>query len=75
MSRLRTALDEAETFVMKMPTRKAGLLFLDKDRVVQPDSDRLEDYQTHSGHRRGQWPTSTEISTAMFERYTKPPSS
>ncbi len=40
LSRLRIALDEAEIFVMKMPTGKAGLLFLDKGRVVQPDPSR-----------------------------------
>jgi hypothetical protein len=72
-SRLRTALEEAESFVMKMPTDKAGLLFLKDGHVVQPDSARLGEYQTHAGQRRGQWPTSAEISTAMFERYKKPP--
>lgn len=72
-SRLRTALDEAEAFVMRMPTGKAGLLFLQDGHVVQPDPARLGEYQTHAGQRRGQWPTSTEISTAMFERYKKSP--
>jgi len=70
--RLRTGLEEAEAFVMKMPTDKAGLLFLKDVHVVQPDPDRLGDYQTHAGRRRGQWPTSAEISGAMLERYTKP---
>lgn len=69
MRRLRATLDEAETFVMKMPTEKAGLLFLKDGHVVQPDPDRLEDYQTHAGQRRGQWPSSPEISAAMLERY------
>jgi hypothetical protein len=73
MRRLRAALDEAEAFVMRMPTDKAGLLFLSDGEVVQPDPDRLGEYQTHAGRRRGQWPTSAEISTAMFERYRKPP--
>ena len=71
--RLRIALDEAEAFVAGMPTEKAGLLFLEQGRVVQPDPARLGDYQTHAGQRRGQWPTSTEISTAMLEYYRKPP--
>jgi hypothetical protein len=71
--RLRSALDEAEAFVTKMPTDKAGLLFLKDGQVVQPDPARLEEYQTHAGQRRGQWPTSAEISTAMFERYKQPP--
>jgi hypothetical protein len=68
---LRSILDEAEAFVSRMPSEKAGLLFLEKGKVVQPDPDRLGEYQTHAGQRRGQWPTSVEISAAMFERYDK----
>jgi hypothetical protein len=74
-SRLRSALDEAENFVTRMPTEKMGLLFLKDGRVVQPDPTRLPDYQTHAGQRRGQWPGSQEIATAMFERYRKPSAS
>lgn len=70
--RLRAALDEAEAFVVQMPTEKAGLLFLKQGRAVQPDPARLGDYQTHRGQRRGQWPTSSEISTAMLEHYKSP---
>jgi hypothetical protein len=33
----------------------------------------LESYQTHAGQRRGQWPTNSEITAAMLERYTKKP--
>jgi hypothetical protein len=33
--RLRTALDEAEAFVMRMPTNKAGLLFLKDGHACQ----------------------------------------
>jgi hypothetical protein len=73
--RLRTALDEAETFVTGMPTEKLGLLFLKEGHVVQPDPVRLQDYQTHAGQRRGQWPGSPEITAAMFERYKNPPAS
>jgi hypothetical protein len=75
MTRLRAALDEAEAFVTQMPTEKAGLLFLKDGHVTQPDPGSLEDYQTHAGQRRGQWPTSPEISAAMLERYKQPPSS
>jgi hypothetical protein len=75
MGRLRGALDEAEAFVSQMPTQKAGLLFLKDGQVAQPDPGRLNDYQAHAGQRRGGWPTSAEISTAMFERYKKPPTS
>jgi hypothetical protein len=56
-----------------MPTDKLGLLFLEDGEVVQPDPDRLDGYQTHAGQRRGQWPSSPEISSAMFERYNKKP--
>lgn len=52
-----------------MPTEKAGLLFLKAGHVAEPDPGRLEEYQTHAGQRRGQWPSSGEISTAMLERY------
>jgi len=72
MRRLRAILDEAEAFVMKMPTEKAGLLFLKDGHVVQPDPGRLEDYQTHAGQRRGQWPSSGEITAAMLESYRTP---
>jgi hypothetical protein len=72
MRRLRTILEEAEAFVMKMPTDKAGLLFLKDGHVVQPDPNRLEDYQTHAGQRRGQWPSSGEITAAMLESYRTP---
>jgi hypothetical protein len=73
--KLRSALDAAESFVARMPTDKLGLLFLKEGRVVQPDPDRLSEYQTHAGQRRGHWPTSTGITTAMLERYRKPPES
>ena len=66
---LRAALDDAETFVARMPTDKVGLLFLKERRIVQPDPDHLDDYQTHAGRRRGHWPGSAEISAAMVERY------
>ena len=72
MTRLREILAEAEAFVMQMPTEKAGLLFLKDGHVVQPDPGHLDDYQTHAGKRRGQWPASPEISAAMLEHYKKP---
>jgi hypothetical protein len=68
MVQLRKALDEAETFVIQIPTGKVGLLFLENGNVVQPDPGRLDTYQTHAGQRRGHWPSSPEISAAMFER-------
>ena len=48
-SRLRAVLDEAEAFVLRMPTEKIGLLFLKDGKVVQPDPGHLDDYTTHAG--------------------------
>lgn len=72
-AQLNSALDDAEAFVRRMPTEKLGLLFLKGGHVVQPAPDSLEDYQTHAGHRRGQWPSSPEITAAMMERYNLNP--
>lgn len=71
MRRLREILEEAETFVLRMPTDKVGLLFLKGGQVLQPDPDRLDEYQTHAGYKRGQWPSSAEITAAMLERYRR----
>ena len=68
MIRLREILTQAEAFVARMPTEKVGLLFLKDGKVVQPDPENLRDYQTHAGQRRGHWPSSSEITAAMFER-------
>ncbi len=73
MTRLRQVLEEADAFAARMPTDKIGLLFLKDGKVVQPDPGRLQDYETHAGARRGQWPSSPEITAAMFERYNKKP--
>ena len=69
MARLRTALDAADAFVRQMPTDKIGLLFLDDDKVVQPDPNCLNAYTPHTGARRGHWPSSPEIAAAMMERF------
>jgi hypothetical protein len=73
MTKLRAALNDAETFVSRMPTEKIGLLFLEAGKVVQPDPDRLDSYQTHAGQSRGHWPSSAEITAAMLERYNEKP--
>ncbi len=71
--KLRSALDDAEAFVSRMPTDKIGLLFLQAGKVVQPDPDGLDGYQTHAGQLRGHWPSSQEITAAMFEHSNKKP--
>lgn len=67
--RLRAALAEAETFVRAMPVGKEGLLFLKDGKVAQPDPTNLGDYVEHAGRRRGHWPSSSEIGSAMLDRY------
>jgi hypothetical protein len=73
MASLRRALDDAESFVLKMPTEMAGLLFLKDGKTVQPDPDQLAEFQPHAGRRRGHWPSSPEIDAAMWDRYKSPP--
>jgi hypothetical protein len=70
---LHEVLSEAEAFVTRMPTEKVGLLFLKRGHVVQPDADRLDEYETHAGRQRGHWPSSGEIDAAMFELYNNKP--
>jgi hypothetical protein len=66
--RLRGALESAEHFVRAMPPGKEGLLFLKGGEVVQPDAAKLIDYTQHAARRRGHWPSSSEISSAMLDR-------
>lgn len=68
-SQLVTIFGEAENFVSKMPSEKAGLLFLQNGEPVQPDPADLQNYETHAGHRRGHWPGSSDISSAMLDHY------
>jgi hypothetical protein len=67
--KLREALKEAEAFVLRMPSEKAGLLFFEGERIVQPDPAHLDRYTTHEGQRGGHWPSSPEIASAMLEAW------
>ncbi len=67
--KLRDGLEQADAFVAAMPSEKAGLLFLDGDRVVQPNPAALHRCVEHRGARRGHWPTSPEIAAAMMARF------
>ena len=73
IERIRDILDEAEQFVRQMPTEHAGFLFLEKGVPVQPDPERLDIYLRHAGQRRGQWPSSADITAAMWEQYRSGP--
>jgi hypothetical protein len=66
---LRAALDAAEEFARVMPAGKEGLLFLEDGKPVQPDPHRLESYTELAGKRHGVWPGSSEIGSAMLDRY------
>jgi hypothetical protein len=71
--RLRAALDAAEFFARAMPAGKEGLLFLKNGEAVQPDPTNLGIYAERAGSRQVVWPGSSEISSAMLERFGKPP--
>jgi hypothetical protein len=71
MRKLRVALDEAEQFAAAMPSEKAGLLFLLAGRPVQPDPAMLDACTTHAPQRRGHWPSSPDITTAMLDHLQK----
>jgi hypothetical protein len=66
---IKAMLDAAEAFILHLPSDAVGFLFLDAGRPVQPDPTSLERYHRHAGARRGHWPSSSQIGTAMLERY------
>ena len=73
LKKLHGALNDAEAFVSRMPTDKLGTLFLEAGKVVQPNPERLNTYQTHTGELRGHWPASAEITSNMLAHYKTQP--
>ena len=71
--RLKAARERAEAFLARMPSAYAGALFIRDGKPVQPDPLRLDTYVLHRAKRRGHWPTSSEIGTAMIESFAPPP--
>jgi hypothetical protein len=65
--KLRKILEEADAFVRAMPRGKEGLLYLKDNLPVQPDPNNLAAYVEHAGRRRGHWPSSSEIGSAMVK--------
>ena len=65
--RLRQMLAEAGAFVGSMPAGREGLLFLKNGQAVQPDPQNLIAYIAHSGSRKGCWPSTSEIGSALLE--------
>ncbi|MBF0520561.1 MAG: nucleotidyl transferase AbiEii/AbiGii toxin family protein [Nitrospirae bacterium] len=70
--RIRRMLEDAEEFISAMPSSDVGVVFLDGDKPVQPDLNALSRYQRNAGARRGVWPSSSEILSAMLEKYNPP---
>jgi hypothetical protein len=67
--RIKTMLEDAAAFIQLLPSDAVGFLFLDGDRPTQPDPALLDRYTKRGGARRGCWPSSSEIGTAMLEHY------
>ncbi|MBV9290345.1 MAG: hypothetical protein JO288_21435 [Hyphomicrobiales bacterium] len=71
--RFREILDEAEAFVRAMPAEQAGLAYLKEGQPVEPEPSRLDAYAILAGSRRGHWPSSPQIASAMIERKPRQP--
>ena len=72
LPQFRVAVRGAQEFVVKMPTDAVGTLYIKDGKPVQPDPARLEDYVTHKPQRRGHWPTSSALTSAMLDKLKKP---
>jgi hypothetical protein len=70
--RIRGMIEDAESFIAKLPSDAVGVIFMDGGKAVQPDVAALDKYQRNPGAPSGLWPSSPEISHAMLERYGKP---
>ncbi len=71
-SRIRDMIADAERFISRIPSDDVGVVFLEVEKPVQPDLDHMQKYQRLRGSRKGLWPTSSEISSAMLGHYDKP---
>ncbi len=67
--RIRGMIEEAEGFITILPSDAVGVVFMDGDTPVQPDTRNLTRYRRNAGSHQGLWPSSPEISQAMFELY------
>ncbi len=61
-TRLEWVADSDYRFFPTMPDELFGY-------ILHPVNLAINNYQTHAGQCRGQWPTNPEITNAMFERY------
>ena len=70
--RIRSMIEDAETFIAKLPSDAVGVIFMEDERPVQPDLNALDKYQRRAGAPSGLWPSSSDIMRAMLERYDTP---
>jgi nucleotidyltransferase AbiEii toxin of type IV toxin-antitoxin system len=70
--RIRAMIEDAEGFLLRLPSDAVGVVFMEGDRAVQPDIAALDRYLRNPGAPRGYWPSSPEVARAMLERYGKP---
>ena len=54
--RIRSMIEDAESFIGRIPSEAVGVVFLDGGKPVQPDLIALEKYERRAGARRGQAP-------------------
>ena len=71
--RIRSMIEDAESFIAKLPSDAVGVVFMDGEKPVQPDVNALDKYQRNPGAARGFWPSSPDITRAMLERYNDRP--
>jgi hypothetical protein len=69
--RIKNMIEQAQIFISQVPSDAVGFVFLDGGKTVQPEIELLSKYQRHAGTSGGVWPSSSEISSAMLERYMK----
>ncbi|MEZ5404572.1 MAG: hypothetical protein R2729_33140 [Bryobacteraceae bacterium] len=70
--RIRAMIEDAEQFLAGLPSDAAGVVFVQEEIPVQPDTDHLDRYQRRPGSPGGIWPSSPEITSAMLEHYRAP---
>jgi hypothetical protein len=67
--RIRRMIEDADEFISHLKSSDVGVVFLDGDKPVQPDLNTLNHYQRIIGGRKGIYPSSPDILTAMLEKY------
>jgi hypothetical protein len=70
--RTRNMIEDAERFISTIASDDVGFIFLAGAKPVQPGRDEFGKYQRRSGARRGVWPSSPGITSAMLDSYVKP---